>query len=322
MAYKKDVSRIRAQLVRVVKEGDEAGARSLIPQLGAGPRQIRAVLEEMLEDSDSLTRQAAAFGLGELGGAPSVKRLEQQLAIEEARGDLDGAAVIEDITRALGRIKDNNARASLVRRLERLAHGTPERADVNELACVLWKQRHPDLLPAVRRSLETLSLPEPHGLHGLLVLLERSPTDLDSWARDPAVSICHKTRALSVLAEDVPDALVPVLPAFISAAEALSEQTLKQDREAFYLCDSLFRLLLRHRERIFTTLPKTTREALRTTARKVITSTLPNPSTQAALVLEIVGRSEDAAFLEAHSPEYPVLAKVFHDAARVLRNLH
>jgi HEAT repeat protein len=71
MADHKDVSQPRAQLAQAVKEDDEAGARSLISQLGAGPRQIRAVLEAMLEDSDSLVRQAAAFGLGELGGAVS-----------------------------------------------------------------------------------------------------------------------------------------------------------------------------------------------------------------------------------------------------------
>jgi hypothetical protein len=322
MADNKDVSQVRALLAQAIKEGDETGARSLLSQLGGGPRQVRTVLEAMLEDSDSLVRQAAAFGLGELGGAASAKRLEQQLAIEEARGDHDGAAVIADITQALGRIKDSSARAGLVRRLERLARGTPERSDVNELACVLWKQRHPNLLPAVRKALETLSLPEPHGLHGLLVLLEKSPAELDLWARDPTVSIRHKTRALSVLAEDVPDTLVPVLPAFITAAEGLSEQTLKQDREAVYLCDSLFRLLLRHREHILATLCKPAREALRTAARKLITATFPNSSTQAASVLEIVGHPEDAAFLEAHSPEYPVLAKVFHDAAQTLRNFH
>jgi hypothetical protein len=97
---------------------------------------------------------------------------------------------------------------------------------------------------------------------------------------------------------------------------------LKQDREAFYLCDSLFRLLLRHREHILATLPKLAREALRTAALRLITATFPNASTQAASILEFVGRPEDAGFLEAHSPEYPVLAKVFHDAAQTLRNLH
>src|SRR5437868_9047581 len=113
MASKKDVSQVRARLVQAVKEGDETGARSLVPQLGVGPRQVRTALEAMLEDSDSLVRQAAAFGLGEIGGTASARRLEQQLAIEETRGDHDGAAVIEDITQALGRIKDSSARAGL-----------------------------------------------------------------------------------------------------------------------------------------------------------------------------------------------------------------
>lgn len=322
MAYKQDVSRIRAQLVQAVKEGDETRARSMVLQLGAGRRQIRAALETMLNDSDSLVRQAAAFGLGELGGAASTQRLERQLALEEARDDHDGAAVIEDITQALGRIQDGTARAGLVRRLERLAQGTPERSDINELAGVLWKQRHPDLLPAVRRSLGTISLPEPHGLHGLQVLLEKSPTELDAWVRDPAVSVRDKSRVLAVLAEDVPDTLVPVLPTFISAAIALSEETLKQDREAVHLYDRLFRLLLRYEKRLFAELPKASREELRAAARRLIATTFPNASPQAALVMEVVGRPDDAGFLEEHAPEYPTLAKVFRDAAQTLRKLH
>jgi len=43
----------------------------------------------------------------------------------------------------------------------------------------------------------------------------------------------------------------------------------------------------------------------------------------AAVVLELVGRPEDAALLEKHRPaDDPVFAKVFDDAAAVLRNLH
>jgi hypothetical protein len=68
----------------------------------------------MLEEPMGLVRQAAAFSLGELGGPAVVQRLEQQLALEEARGDHDGDAVVEDITRALGRIKGAGARASLL----------------------------------------------------------------------------------------------------------------------------------------------------------------------------------------------------------------
>jgi hypothetical protein len=38
MADNKDVSQVRAQLAQAVKEGDETGARSLVPRLGTGPR--------------------------------------------------------------------------------------------------------------------------------------------------------------------------------------------------------------------------------------------------------------------------------------------
>jgi HEAT repeat protein len=323
MAHKIDVARIRDELVQAFKWGEEDRVRSLIPQLGTGPKQIRAALEAMLEAPDSLVRQAAAFGLGELGGAASAKRLEEQLSIEEARGDYDGEAVVEDIVRALGRIEEASARAPLVRRLERLAATSqPARSDIGELARALWRRRHPDLLPVVRRSLERISLPAPHGLHGLLPLLEKSPTDLAVWARDPAVPSEHKTRVLVVLEEDVPDAWVPVLPAFISTAEALSEQDLRQDGDAEHYCERLLSLLLTDRERLLPALPESARSALRTVARRLISATFPNPSISAAVVLESIGRPEDAAFLEAHCPEYPTLAKVFHDAAKALRALH
>jgi hypothetical protein len=183
---KMDLARIQEELVEEFKFGNEERVRALMSQLGKGPKQVRSVLESMLESPESLVRQAAAFGLGELGGKASVKRLERQLAIEEARGDYGGDAVVEDITRALARVGEASARTALLRRLDRLATGKPAIADVNDLAYALWQRRHPDLIPAVRRGLETLSLPEPHCLHGLLVLLEKSPEALDVWARDPA----------------------------------------------------------------------------------------------------------------------------------------
>ncbi|HYO57290.1 HEAT repeat domain-containing protein [Archangium sp.] len=317
-----DVSRIRDDLVRAVKQGDENRARILVFQLGTGPKQIRAVLEAMLEDSDSLVRQAAAFGLGALGGAASAKRLEQQLALEEARGDYDGDAVIADIVRALSHIEEAGARKSLVRRLERLATRKMERSDAYEMAYALWRKRHPDLLPAVRQSLETLSLPAPHGLHGLLLLLEKTPEELNAWAQDPAVPMNYKTEVLAVLQEEVPDALISVLPAFISMAEPLSEETLSQDRHSADYCECLLRLLLMDRERLLSALPEHARSVLRSVARRLISATFPNPSTSAAVILEAIGRPEDAAFLEAHCPEYPTLAKVFLEAAQTLRNLH
>jgi hypothetical protein len=322
MARRIDVAQLRDEFVDAVNQGDEARARALVPQLGTGPKQIRAVLEAMLEDPDSLTRQAASFGLGQLGGAASVRRLEQQLSIEEARNDLDGEAVIGDIVRALGHIKEAGARASLVRRLERLATRKVESSDIYEIAHPLWRKRHPDLISPIRWSLEQLTLPAPHGLHGLLLLLEKSPEELSAWARDPTVPAEYKTEVLSVLQEEVPDTLVPVLPAFISWAETLSEETLRQDEKAEYSCECLLSLLLTDRERLLPALPQSARSALRTVARRLIGATFPNASVSAAVVLEAVGRAEDAAFLEAHRPEYPTLAKVFLGAAQTLRNLH
>ena len=322
MATKVDLARIQEELVQEFRWGNEDRVRELLGHLGSGPRQVRAVLETMLKDAGSLVRQAATFCLGELGGAASAKRLEQQLAIEEARGDYGGEAVVEDIIRALGRIRGTNARASLVRRLERLASSKPDIADVNDLARALWRQRHPDLIPVVRRNLETRSLPEPNDLHGLLVLLERSPEALDAWARDPSIPIENKTQVLVVLEEDVPDTLKPILPAFIATADTVREQAQLQDGDAEYFCERLFSLLLGDRERLIVALPEEPRARLRAVARRLITATFPNASVSAAVVLELIGRPEDAEFLEAHSPEYPTLAKVFHDAAKTLRNLH
>lgn len=322
MAHKIDVSRVRDELVQAFKLGEEDRVRALIPQLGTGRRQVRAMLESMLADPDSLVRQAAAFGLGELGGEASAKRLEQHLAIEEARDDHDGDAVVGDIVRALGHLKDAGARTSLVRRLERMLARKVERSDIYEIAQALWRKRHPDLLPPVRRSLEQLTLPAPHGLHGLLVLLEKTPEELGAWARDPAVPLENKTEALSVLEEEVPATLVPTLPAFIFTAEALNEQEVGQNRKAEYYCECLLSMLLRDRDRLLSALPADARAALRTVARKLIAATFPNPSIAAAVVLGAIGRPEDAAFLEAHCHEYPTLAKVFRDAAQALRNLH
>jgi len=319
MAHVADLALLQDELVRLIKLGDEAQARRLLPQLGMGPRQVRAVLEAMLERPEGLVRQAAAFGLGELGGAASVKRLEEQLAIEEARGDYDGAAVVEDITRALGRIQGAKARAPLMRRLERLVAGKPDLSDVNELAEALWRKRHPDLIPVVRASLEKLSLPAPHGLHGLLTLLEKTPEQLDTWARDPAVSLEHKTAVLAVAEEDVPDSLLGVMPAFIATAQAVSEETKVPRSKAWYYCNRVFSVLLQERERFVLAAPAETRSALRTLALKVISATSPHPALRAATILGLVGHPEDAAALDGHYPDDPTFAQVFSDAAQRLR---
>ncbi|HEX8702813.1 MAG TPA: hypothetical protein VF815_28520, partial [Myxococcaceae bacterium] len=273
----------------------------------------------MLEDSRGLVRQAAAFGLGELGGEASVRRLEQQLALEEARGDYDGEAVVEDITRALGRIEEASARAPLIRRLERLAATKHEHSDVYELARALWKRRHPGLIPVVKRNLERISLTPPHGLHGLLVLLEKSPADLGTWAQDPVVPVEHKTRALVVLEEDVPDTLIPVLSSFISTAQALMELAVSQRGGPASFCESLFALLLRHQERILPLLSEEARLSLRRVAVRLVAAVSLNCAVRAAVILRLVGRPEDAAVLETYCPTDPTLAKVFNDAARTLR---
>jgi hypothetical protein len=68
-------------------------------------------------------------------------------------------------------------------------------------------------------------------------------------------------------------------------------------------------------------LPQETRAELRELTRRLIVTTAPNSSLRAAVLLQFVGRSEDAALLEAHRPTEPILATVFDEAARVLRNL-
>jgi hypothetical protein len=275
----------------------------------------------MLQAPDARVRQAAVFGLGELGGAASVRRLEQQLSIEDSRGDYDGASVAEAITLALGRIEEAGARVSLVRRLERLTAGSPDPVDVNMVAYALWRRRHPDLLPAVRRSLERLALPAPNCLHGLLILLEKSPAELLFWARDSMVSVEQKTGVLALLEEELPETLVSHLHSFVSAANALPETTLRQQEAAEYYCDRLFSVLLEHHERILPMLPKEARSELRDVARKVIVATAPHSSLRAAILLRFIGQPEDVALLEAYRPAEPSLAKTFDEAARVLRGL-
>jgi hypothetical protein len=321
MAREVDTSQLQDELVKVLKEGNEGRARKLVLLLGEKPRQIRAVLEAMLDHADALVRQAAAFGLGELGGAASARRLEQQLAVEEARRDYDGESVVEELTRALGRIEEDSARASLVRRLERLTAGKSDPSGINELALALWRRRHPELIPALRRSLERLPVPEQRPLGGLLVLMEESPDALRTWALTPSIPVEQKTDVLVLLEEDLPDALLPTLPAFISLAPQLFEKPVGRKSGAAYYCEHLFSLLLAHRERTLVALPEEARSTLRTVARDLVVATSPVPSLWAAVLLKAVGRPEDAEVLEAHCPADPTFAKVFKDAAHTLRSL-
>lgn len=317
MTPRPDVTQWQQELVNACKYGEEARAGALVTQLGA--RKARPLLEDMLTHPDALVRQAAAFGLGALGGASSARRLEQQLAIEEARGNPDGESVVEAITQALGRITESGARTTLVRRLERLVAGTPDTGDVSALAHALWRRRHPDMRPSVRRSLERLSPPASIPLHGLLLLLEKSPEELREWAHEPSVPVEHKTGVLTVLEEELPEALVSTLPSFISVAQTLSEAAARQQGKASYYCDRLLILLLLNEERVLPALPPDARSELRDLARTLVAATALNCSLRAASLLKFIGQSEDADLIEAHRPAEPVLAKVFDDAVRALR---
>lgn len=319
MAQRENVAQWRSEFIDAFIEGNEARARALVSQSGA--RKARSLLEEMLEDPDARVRMAAAFGLGELGGAASVRRLERQLALEEARGDHDGAAVVEALTQALGRVQGANARVILVRKLERLvAAARPEPADLIDVAGALWRRRHSDLIPDIRQALEQLPPSAPNVLQGLLVLLEKSPEELRAWAADSSVPVELKREVLTVLTEELPEALVSTLPAFISSAQLLVDTAVKRKGVASDFFVDLFSLLLSRPEHLLPMLPEATRAELRDLVRRLVAATSSlKCSLQSAVLLRHLGQPEDAALLEAHRPADPTLAKVFDDAVQVLR---
>lgn len=319
MSHTMNTVQLKDELIDACMWGEDTRARELISRFGAEPK-ARALLEEMLQEDDARARQAAVFGLGELGGAAGVSRLEQQLTLEEARGDYDGESVVEEIIRTLGRIEDTGARAALLRKLERLAATEPELSDVNVVTQALWKRRHPDLLSTVRRSLAQLD-PKAHGcLPGLLVLLEKTPDELRAWVHSPRVSVGDRTRVITVLDADLPDDLLPTLPSFISAASALLEQAASQKGEAASYCDRLFVLFLRYKERVLPALPEETRSELRTLTRSLVPAVSPNCSFGAAALLQYMGLPEDAAVIDANRPEDSVGAEAFDAIARALRS--
>ncbi|HYO66219.1 MAG TPA: hypothetical protein VEU33_09070 [Archangium sp.] len=317
MTSKMDRAQLQNALVDAYHQGDEARIREWVRQLGA---QLRAVLEVMLENPDAVVRQAAAFGLGELGGAASARRLERQIALEEARRDHDAASVIEAITDALGCIADTSARAGLLRRLERLPGSKVAPADVNTLARALWRRRHPELSPAVQRALERLPMPTAASLRGLAVLLEKSPEALRALVEDTAVPIEQKAEVLTVLEEEVPDALVPVLPAFISTASAQAPLAVSQWGDASYYCERLFILLFLHAERVLPALPSAARADLRAVARTLVAAKSQRCALRAVTMFQFVGQPEELALLEVHRPEDATLAAVFDDVVQAVRH--
>ncbi|REG28520.1 hypothetical protein ATI61_10853 [Archangium gephyra] len=318
MSRELDLEQWKDALVTACKFGEEEQARALV--LKPGPRRARALLEAMMEDEEGLVRQAAAFGLGELGGTASARRLEQQLVREEARGDYDGDSVAEAITQALGRLKDAGARSSLIRKLQRSSVGAMDPADLCTMARALWRRRHLELLPPVRKVLEQLTPTAPTALHGLLMLLEMTPEELRRWAQDMSIPPELKEEVLSVLTEDIPAALVPTLPSFISTARVLLETTVREEGASSSYHQALLSLLLRHREYLLPLFSPETCSDLRSLARTLVTTTtLINCAIRAAVLLQYVGSPEDADLLLAHRPAEPILAKVFDDAAQALR---
>jgi len=317
MEHKLDVEQWKSELVKALKYGEEEQARALVAQ--PGPRKARELLESMLEDTDALVRQAAAFGLGELGGAASARRLERQLALEEARGDYDGESVVEVITQALGRIKETSTRATLVRRLQRLVTRGSSPSDIITVVHALWRKRHPSLVPVVRESLEQHPSPAPLSLQGLLLLLEKSPQELGTWARDPSVPVELKRGVITVLEEEVPDTWKPTLPAFISTAEALLGPAVSEDGAEAYYCERLFILLLLNEKSVLPSLPRESRATLRRVARGLVAAKSLACAMRAVDLLDCVGQPEDASLIEAHRPKDPTLAAAFDEAAQALR---
>jgi len=321
MAHKPDIAQLQEQLVDAFKWGEEKRASAVVSQLAAQSRQARAALDEMLASPDASVRQAAVFGLGELGGAVSLQRLEQQMAIEEARNDHDGASVLEVITQALGRIKDAGARASLIRRLKRVVANKPGQTDVNDVAYALWRKRHPELIPVLRTALEQLTPKESQALRALLFLLETPPGALAAWVADASVPLNDKTDVLTILDEGVPDELLPVMPVFIAAAMALGDAVLERDGDAPEFCERLFTMLLLNEQRVLPALQVEARSELRALARGCVSSAAPNCALRAVWMLARIGRPEDAELVEAHRPAEPIIAKEYDDCAQRIRNL-
>ncbi|HYO64758.1 MAG TPA: HEAT repeat domain-containing protein [Archangium sp.] len=320
MARELDMAQWQSELVDAFHWGDEERVRALVArECKARPREARATLEEMLESPEVRVRQAAALALGTWGGPSSTRRLEQQLVLEEARGN-DSSSVVQVILQSLGQIKSASARAALVRKLTRLAAGTPEQTDVNDLTYALWRKRHPELIPPVRSALQRIPPPTARALRALLRLLESTPEQLIAWVEDESVPLEDKTEVLIVLDEEVPAEWERLLPSLISRARAVIDVATTRDGEENEFCERLLTLLLLHRERLIPALTLESRSALRGVALRLAVAPTALRSIGAAVTLQYVGQREDAELLEAHRPQDDVLGKVFDDTVLALRN--
>ncbi|MFY2560065.1 hypothetical protein ACN469_20820 [Corallococcus terminator] len=310
MASRGDTAKAADELVESFHQGDEARAREAVARLGA---DAEAWLARSLESPDARLRRAAVFGLGVLGGASNLRRLERQLVIEEARADLDGKAVAEVVTQSLGELHEAETRGSLTRRLEQLTRGAPGASELYTLAHALWKRRHPELLPVVEQAIRTLTPSVSGPLQGLQVLLSKSPESLSEWAGDASVALADKTRVLTVLESDLPEAWLPSLAAFIPSSLSDSSTSAREYVEC------LLSVLLAHSERVLPCLPDDAQTRLRSLALGLLGSQDPDLSLRSAIILQSVGLPEDAEVIEAHRPQDSIGAKAFDDAARALR---
>jgi hypothetical protein len=135
-----------------------------------------------------------------------------------------------------------------------------------------------------------------------------------------SMPVKDKTEVLTVLEEEVPDAWMPTLSAFISTAEAIVDSAVSQDGEASYFCERLLLLLL-GQERLLPRVAPEVRSDLRILARTLLAATSLDCATRAASLLALIGQPEDAAILERHRPAEPILARLFDEVAQALRRI-
>jgi len=312
---------VRDGLRDAFRFGEDKRLDEFVSQLSASPRLANKLLDEMLSSPDASERSPAAFVLGKLGGARSLRRLKEQLAIEEAREDYDGSSVIEVITAALGHLKEAGSRSVLVRRFQRLLSGTPQEIDVNDLCYALWRKRHPELIPILRSAMEHFPAGRFPALDALLRLIETPPEKLVPWVMDPSVPLLPKRKLLTILDEELPRDFVPVMVALISVADSLGDAPVTQRRgDAPDYCERLFITLMLHSDWVLSALPEATRATLLAVSRRCVASINPSCALRAVWTLAYVGGLEDIPLIQAHFPESPIISEAYEEALQLLRS--